>query len=89
MITEKELLDKGFIKVDDPLVWFRKELLSWDTVEDQDLEFDEIPCLSYGTNGDIQGFHLYTGHCIVWLNCSTVDEALEFSKYIQSFEPLY
>lgn len=83
----KEDFEKlGFRKDDDPMFQYRKDLVPWDAVEDNDLSADDIPCLLYGNTPMNSGFCVYTGAHFIWLNIKTPKEAIEFVKNIYSFE---
>ena len=88
-MTEKDFLDNGFIKdTTDPMFKFRKELIDWDEVENNDLDFNEIPALLYGTTGVNTGFCVYTGEHFVFLNIDNVKDAVSFAEKIVAFEPV-
>lgn len=88
-MTEQDFLDNGFIHdKTDPMFKFRKELIDWNVVEENDLEFDEIPALLYGTTGINKGFCIYTGEHFVFLNIDNVKDAVIFAEKIVAFEPV-
>ncbi len=88
-MIEQDFLDNGFIKDSkDPMFKFRKELIEWSEVESNNLSFDEIPALLYGTTGVNKGFCIYTGSHFLFLNFDNVKEAVSFSEKIVAFEPV-
>jgi len=88
MITEKNLLESGFVKYDDPFFLYRKELVSKEEIEDNDLEEEDVPCLLFGNSGINKGFCIYTGAHFVFFNASNPKEAVEWAEKITAFEPI-
>lgn len=86
--TEEDFLRAGFKKTEDRTFPYRKELVSWDEVERNDLDYDHIPAIMYGYTGINSGFCVYTGSHFIWLSCHTPDDAVEFASRIVSFEPV-
>ncbi len=89
MINEKDFLEAGFLKTEDNLFLYSKELVSKKEAEKHDIEEDEIPTLVFGTTGIGVGFAIYTGAHFIWLDCTTPEEAVNFADKIVSFEPLF
>ena len=85
-MTEKDFLENGFKKENDPMFKFRKELVDWDEVENNDLSFDDIPCLLYGATSQNRCFCVYTGEHFIWLNSTTIKDAVDFAEKIVAFD---
>lgn len=87
MIKEKDFLDNGFsYDKSEPMFKFRKELITKEVIKENNLEFNEIPALLYGTTGVNTGFCIYTGEHFLFLNVDNVKEAVAFSEKIVAFE---
>ena len=82
----EDFLKAGFIKDNDPMFPFRKELIEWDEVENLDLDIDEIPCLLFGNSGVNKGFCIYTGEHFIFFNAENPQQAVEFAEKITAFE---
>ena len=85
-ITEEQFLKAGFVKDNDPLFQYRKELVPEREVIESGLEEDEIPALLFGTTGINAGFCIYTGEHFVWLNVKSLREAVAIAETITAFE---
>ena len=88
MINEKDFLEAGFLKTEDNLFLYYKELVSKKEAEKHDIDEDEIPTLVFGTTGVGSGFAIYTGTHFIWIDCTTPEDAVNFANKIVSFEPL-
>ena len=93
MITEKNLLEAGFVKSSSMIHFYigfpyRKELVPIEEIEDNDLEDEDVPCLLFGNSGINKGFCIYTGAHFVFFNASNPKEAVEWAEKIIAFEPI-
>jgi len=85
----KKMEENGFIyDMKAPVFQFRKELIDPETIEQNNLDPEEVPCLLYGQTPMNSGFCVYTGHCFVWINATTPKQAVKFASQIVGFEPL-
>ena len=86
--NDEKFLSLGFKKEseDDPMFYYSKDIISQESIEESDLEEDEIPKLLLGDSGLNKGFCIYTGAHFIWLNVATPEEAIEFSSKITAFE---
>ena len=82
------LLEAGFIKDNDPMFPFRKELIDEQTAIELGLHDDDIPCLLFGDSGVNRGFCIYTGEHFIFFNASSPKEAIEFAEKVTAFEPV-
>lgn len=89
MITEENFLEAGFVKDNDPVFLYKKELFSTEETEDNDLEDEDVPCLLFGNTGVSKGFCIYTGAHFVFFDASNPKEAVEWAKKIIAFEPVW
>lgn len=88
----EEFISNGFYEVDpeeNPLTLYEQVLIPQETIEENEIEEDQIPTLFFGTSGINTGFGIFTGACIVWLNVSNPTDAVEVAKKISSFEPIF
>ena len=67
MINEKDFLEAGFLKTEDNLFLYSKELVSKKEAEKHDIEEDEIPTLGNAPNiyGDISYYYSKTDSFIL------------------------
>jgi hypothetical protein len=83
----QDFIDNGFTLEDDELFSFRKELISNEEIEANQLESADVPALLFGNTGINKGFCIYTGMHFVWLkSTTTIKEAVEFAENIVAFE---
>ena len=86
-LYDKVFLPLGFTKdEEDPLFPYSINLASEESIEENELEPEDIPKLLYGNTGINSGYCIYTGSHFVWLNISEASEALEFAKKITAIE---
>ena len=89
MINEKDFLEAGFLKTEDNLFLYSKELVSKKEAEKHDIEEDEIPTLVFGTTGVGSGFAIYTGAHFIWIDSETPKDASDFADKILSFDTIF
>ena len=91
-MEKQELIERfeklGFVRDDDPVFIFKRGLIDAETIEELDIQEDDVPYLLFGNNGVKSGFCIYTGEHFLWLNCQTPEEAIKVSETIVSFEPV-
>ena len=91
-MDKQELIERfekqGFVKDNDPVFIFKKDLIDAETIEEHCIQEDDVPYLLFGNNGINSGFCIYTGEHFIWLNCQTPEEAVKVSEHIVAFEPV-
>lgn len=88
--NDDKFLPLGFKRIedDDPMFFYRYDLIDQSVIDETGIEDDEVPCLLVGNTGIDQGICLSSGDMFIWINgVSSVEEAIEWSTKITNFEP--
>ncbi|MGV6945019.1 hypothetical protein [Sphingobacterium kyonggiense] len=88
--NDAKMLALGFSKVeDDPEIFYSKNLISDEVIEENALEPYDIAKLIVADTGVNKGAAIFIGSHFLFLNVAEIEEAIEIAEKIYSIEPSY
>ena len=88
--NDEKFLPLGFKRIEDndPMFFYKYDLIEQSVIEESELEEDDVPCLLVGNTGINKGICLSSGDMFIWINgVESVEQAIEWSSKITNFEP--